>query len=46
MPLLAFATPDIATVLTQPRQTHPPRSIEALQSAITDYENHVTSGSS
>ena len=45
MPLLAFAAPDIAAALAQPRRTHPPRTIEALQNAITDYETSIKSGS-
>jgi hypothetical protein len=45
MPLLAFAAPDIAAALAQPRRTHPPRTIEALQNAITDYETNIKSGS-
>ncbi|SIS24901.1 Rhodopirellula transposase DDE domain-containing protein [Microbispora rosea] len=46
MPLLAFAAPDIAAAFTQPRRTHPPRTIEALQNAINDYETDVISSSS
>jgi hypothetical protein len=47
MPLLAFAAaPDITAALTQPRRTHPPRTIDALQNAITDYESNIRSGSS
>ncbi|WP_435193121.1 ISAzo13-like element transposase-related protein, partial [Nonomuraea sp. bgisy094] len=46
MPLLAFATPDIATALDQPRRTHPPRTIEAFQKAIAEYESNIKSGSS
>lgn len=46
MPLLAFAAPDIAAALTQPRRTHPPRTIEALQNAISDYETNLRSSSS
>ncbi|MCX5233395.1 ISAzo13 family transposase [Streptomyces sp. NBC_00233] len=45
-PLLAFATPDIAAALAHPRRTHPPRTIEALQNAITDHESNIKSGSS
>lgn len=45
-PLLAFATPDIVTALAHPRRTHPPRTIEALQNAITDHESNIKSGSS
>lgn len=45
-PLLAFATPDLAAALASPRRTHPPRTIEALQSVITDHENTIRSGSS
>ncbi|WP_245985226.1 ISAzo13 family transposase, partial [Streptomyces tateyamensis] len=43
-PLLAFATPDIAAALAYPRRTHPPRTIDALQSAITDHESNIKSG--
>lgn len=39
MPLLAFAAPDTVAALAQPRRTHPPRMIEALHSAIADYES-------
>ncbi|WP_455709549.1 ISAzo13 family transposase [Microbispora rosea] len=46
MPLLAFAAPDIAAALTQPRRAHPPRTIEALRNAINDYETNIKSGSS
>ncbi|KOT37769.1 transposase [Streptomyces caelestis] len=47
MPLLAFAAaPDITAALTQPRRTHPPRTIDALQDVITDYESKIKSGSS
>ncbi|WP_449334135.1 ISAzo13 family transposase [Streptomyces kaempferi] len=47
MPLLAFAAAlDITAALTQPRRTHPPRTIEALQNVITDYESNIKSGSS
>ncbi|MBZ9638346.1 ISAzo13 family transposase [Streptomyces sp. PSKA30] len=46
MPLLAFANPEIATLLAQPRRTHPPRTIQALQSAIADHESNIKSGSS
>ncbi|WUW76843.1 hypothetical protein OG511_02520 [Streptomyces sp. NBC_01453] len=45
MPLLAFA-PDIVTAFAQTRRTHPPRTIEALESAIADYEINIKSGSS
>ncbi|MFE1016742.1 ISAzo13 family transposase, partial [Streptomyces sp. NPDC058794] len=44
MPLLAFAAaPDITAALTQPRRTHPPRTIDALQDVITDYESKIRS---
>jgi DDE family transposase len=46
MPLLAFANPDIATLLAQSRRTHPPRTIEALQNAIADHKSTIKSGSS
>jgi hypothetical protein len=46
MPLLAFATPDLTAPLTQPRRTHPPRTIKTLQNAIVDYETNIKSGSS
>nr|WP_095877476.1 ISAzo13 family transposase [Streptomyces sp. TLI_235] len=45
-PLLAFATPDITAALAHPRRTHPPRTIDALQNAITDHESNIKSGSS
>ncbi|MFF3159370.1 ISAzo13 family transposase [Streptomyces sp. NPDC057910] len=45
-PLLAFATRDLAVALASPRRTHPPRTIETLQCAITDYESNIKSGSS
>ncbi|XLX04341.1 hypothetical protein ACKTSN_00080 [Streptomyces flavusporus] len=46
MPLLAFAAaPDITAAITQPRRTHPPRTIDALQNAIADYESNIKSGS-
>ncbi|MFI6451450.1 hypothetical protein ACIBF6_07820 [Streptosporangium amethystogenes] len=38
MPLLGFATPNITAALDQPCRTHPPRTIDALQNAITAYE--------
>ncbi|MFG2848982.1 ISAzo13 family transposase [Kitasatospora sp. NPDC048296] len=44
-PLLAFATPGIAAALAHPRRTHPPRTIDALQNAITQYEDEIKSGS-
>ncbi|MFF3878111.1 hypothetical protein [Streptomyces sp. NPDC001978] len=46
MPLPAFAAPDVAAVLAQPRRTHPPRTIEALQSATVEHECNIKSGSS
>ncbi|MFF3461743.1 hypothetical protein [Streptomyces sp. NPDC002619] len=46
MPLPAFAAPDVAAVLAQPRRTHPPRTIEALQSATAEHECNIKSGSS
>jgi hypothetical protein len=47
MPLPAFAAaPDITAAFTQPRRTHPPRTIDALQDAIADSENNIKSGSS
>jgi hypothetical protein len=44
--LLAFAGPDAAAVLALPRQTHPPRTIEALQEVIDQYDTMIKSGSS
>jgi hypothetical protein len=38
-PLLAFAANDVSAILAQPRRTHPPRTTEALQTTIADYEN-------
>lgn len=45
MPLLAFASPDLATLLAQPRQTHPPRTIEALHTVIASHESGFNSRS-
>ncbi len=36
--LLAFADPETIAILALPRRTHPPRTIEALNDAVTDYE--------
>ncbi|MFB6549443.1 ISAzo13 family transposase [Streptomyces sp. NPDC056405] len=47
MPLLAFAAaPDITAAITQRRRTRPPRTIDALQDVIADYESNIKSGSS
>jgi hypothetical protein len=47
VPLLAFAAgPDLDAALAGPRRTHPPRTLEALRIAITDYESNIKSGSS
>ncbi|WSD66440.1 hypothetical protein OG978_02865 [Streptomyces sp. NBC_01591] len=43
-PLLAFAGTDLTPTLTP--QTHPPRTLEALQKVITDHDNKIKSGSS
>ncbi|MFI6361051.1 ISAzo13 family transposase [Streptomyces sp. NPDC050743] len=44
-PLLAFAGPDLAAVLVD-RRTHPPRSLEALQHVIDEYDSKIKTGSS
>ncbi|WP_441349079.1 ISAzo13-like element transposase-related protein, partial [Streptomyces sp. NTH33] len=44
-PLLAFAGPELTTVLVT-RRTHPPRSIEALQRVIEQHDNEINSSSS
>jgi hypothetical protein len=43
-PLLAFAGTDLTPTLTP--QTHPPRTLEALQKVITDHDNKIKAGSS
>lgn len=47
MPLRSFAAaPDITAAITQHRRTRPPRTIDALQNVIADYESNIKSGSS
>ena len=42
-PLLAFGGTELAAVLT--RQTHPPRTLEALKAMLERYDNMINSGS-
>ena len=46
MPLLAFASPDLAASLAVPRQARPPRTLIALEATIADHENNLKSCSS
>jgi hypothetical protein len=41
MLLLALATSGIVKSLDQPRRTHPPRTVDALETAIADRENNI-----
>jgi hypothetical protein len=41
MPLLVFAAPDIIQALDQRRRTRPPRTAEALEAAIANYESNI-----
>ncbi|MGY5006939.1 ISAzo13 family transposase [Streptomyces sp. 900105755] len=43
-PLLAFGGTDLAAILT--RQTHPPRTLEALKSVIEQHDNMIEAASS
>jgi hypothetical protein len=40
--LLAFGGTELAAVLT--RQTHPPRTLEALKAMLERYDNMINSG--
>ena len=41
-PLLAFAGPDITTILATRRRTRPPRTVEALTRVIDEYDHSQT----
>jgi len=45
-PLLAFAGPETVAALALRRRTHPPRTIEALKSAIAEYNSEIKLGNS